>query len=610
MRIKVTHIWQPAFILGFIILMTLWPSCANTTTGPSGGPKDTIPPVLKLSRPEYNQTGHPCDPRHSQVILDFNEYVQLKDASTNIFLSPPQKKAPKAKIKGKSVIITFDEPLDSNTTYSLSLGEAIKDNNEGNPFPPYVLSFSTGDRVDDYFVAGSITDAQTMKPQKGITVLFHTDPSDSSLFKHRPAAAAKTDAWGYFTVRNLSPDSTYRVYAINDLNNNNIYDPESETVGFVDSLFRPTRQMHPESDPELAVVDMKDTLTCLQRPFTLSMRMFKELNTKQFIRNKEHPLKRLFYITFMAPWPRIDSLAVEGVPDSCLIVEPSIFRDSLNFWINNQGVVPDTIKVAIKYHKTDDSLGILVPVVEHLKLSPPKPKLTTNKRTGQVEEVVDTLAKFKLTATPENIDQDGIIFDFDLPMIETPFDSVTVTGINPKQQIEKIKFSVKRDTSNIKRYVLRLEKTLEVGYQYTLKVPHKKFRNIDGNYADSLVQKFSLPTNEDLSSITLEISGTEGEPYIFELVDEKRTKIFRTYSVKEDCELTFPYLKAGNYCLRITRDKNGNGLIDTGSVLEKRQPEQVLLFKFANIPGDEAYLLELRERTDLVQTINIPALFK
>ncbi|MCF0166898.1 MAG: ABC transporter permease [Bacteroidales bacterium] len=338
--------------------------------------------------------------------------------------------------------------------------------------------------------------------------------------------------------------------------------------------------------------------------------MFKELNTKQFIRNKEHPLKRLFYITFMAPWPRIDSLAVEGVPDSCLIVEPSIFRDSLNFWINNQGVVPDTIKVAIKYHKTDDSLGILVPVVEHLKLSPPKPKLTTNKRTGQVEEVVDTLAKFKLTATPENIDQDGIIFDFDLPMIETPFDSVTVTGINPKQQIEKIKFSVKRDTSNIKRYVLRLEKTLEVGYQYTLKVPHKKFRNIDGNYADSLVQKFSLPTNEDLSSITLEISGTEGEPYIFELVDEKRTKIFRTYSVKEDCELTFPYLKAGNYCLRITRDKNGNGLIDTGSVLEKRQPEQVLLFKFANIPGDEAYLLELRERTDLVQTINIPALFK
>ena len=39
----------PAFIVANVVLFS--PSCANTTTPPSGGPKDTIPPVIRKMEP-------------------------------------------------------------------------------------------------------------------------------------------------------------------------------------------------------------------------------------------------------------------------------------------------------------------------------------------------------------------------------------------------------------------------------------------------------------------------------------------------------------------------------------------------------------------------------
>ena len=209
---KAKNLFNTLIVTGIFASLIFSKSCANTSTPPEGGPKDTIPPVLVEVVPPYNTTGHPTDIKHSSVSFEFDEYVVLNNPNSYIFLSPPQAKPPVAKIKGKRVIVSFDSPLDSNQTYSLSLGEAVKDNNEGNPFPPYTHSFSTGDHVDSLFVSGNIVEASTMLPMSNITVLFHTDPSDSAIFKVRPRAAAKSDLWGYFTVRNLPADTVYRVF--------------------------------------------------------------------------------------------------------------------------------------------------------------------------------------------------------------------------------------------------------------------------------------------------------------------------------------------------------------------------------------------------------------
>lgn len=601
------NLFNTVIVTGIFASVIFSKSCANTSTPPEGGPKDTIPPVIVEVVPANNALFHPRDIKHSQVSFEFDEYVALNNPGANIFLSPPQSKPPTAKIKGKRVIVSFAEPLDSNKTYSLSLGEAIKDNNEGNPFAPYTHSFSTGDYIDSLFVSGNIVEASSMLPMPNITVLFHTDPSDSAIFKVRPKAAAKSDLWGYFTVRNLPADTVYRVFAIEDLNNNNLYDPDQERVAFLDTLVIPSSIMR-DSIPELIPVNMKDTAACLSRPAQLFLSMFKEVSQRQFLRAKERVSRRQMYLKFAAPYPQIDSLIIDGIPEEKIIKEYNFYRDSITIWINEQGGVHDTLRMRLTYMRTDDSLNILVPVTDTIRMIRPKGKMVEN-RFGDMVEEVDTLAAYKVDAAPENIDQNGIIITFESPMIVTPFDSITIMAKNTREQVTPAPFTVEQDTADIKKYVLRLQEKLVPGFEYTLRIPDSVFMDIDGIYCDSLVQKISLPQDDKLSSLTVEAKNVN-EKYMVELVDEKRTTVYRTYQIDSAAVLEFPYLKAGKYSLRITEDKNGNGQVDTGSLLDRKQPEKVMMFKVNSSLGNDAYIMDIPERTELIQTIDIGEMFK
>ncbi len=601
------NLLNTVIVVGIFASVIFSKSCANTSTPPEGGPKDTIPPVIVEVVPANNALNHPRDKRHSSVSFEFNEYVALNNPNSYLFLSPPQTKPPTAKIKGKRVVVSFEEPLDSNKTYSLSLGEAIKDNNEGNPFPPYTHSFSTGSHIDSLFVSGNIVEASTMLPMSNITVLFHTDPSDSAIFKVLPKAAAKSDLWGYFTVRNLPADTVYRVFAIEDLNNNCLYDPDQERVAFLDTLVLPSSVMR-DSLPELLSFNMTDTAACLSRPAQLSLSMFKEVSQRQILRAKERVSRRQMYLKFSAPYPQIDSIIIDGIPDEKLIKEYNYYKDSIVIWINDQGPVADTLRMRLTYMKTDDSLNILVPQTDTIRMVRPKAKMVEN-RWGEMVEEVDTLAAYEVDATPENIDQNGIIITFESPMIVTPFDSITIMAKNTREQVSPAQFTVEQDTANIKKFTLRLAEKLTPGFEYTLRIPDSVFMDIDGIYCDSLVKKITLPQDESLSSLTVEASNVH-EKYLVELVDEKRTKVFRSYQIDTVSVLEFPYLKAGKYSIRITEDKNGNGQVDTGSLLDKKQPEKVMMFRFNESMGNNAYILELPERTELIQTIDIGEMFK
>lgn len=604
---KFKNLLNTAIVTGIAAILIFPPSCANTSTPPEGGPKDTLAPILVEVVPPINSLHHPVDIKHSTVSFEFDEYVVLNNPNSYIFLSPPQSKPPTAKIKGKKVVVSFTEPLDSSQTYSLSLGEAIKDNNEGNPFPPYTHSFSTGSYVDSLFVSGNIVEASTMLPMSNMTVLFHTDLSDSAIYKVRPRAAAKSDLWGYFTVRNLPVDSIYRVYAIQDLNNNCIYDPDQEMVAFLDTLVRPTGVMRPGL-PELVPVMMTDTAACQARPTQISLSMFMEVSQRQLLRSRERVSRRQMYLKFAAPYPQIDSMILDGISPDKLILEHNFYQDSITIWINDQGPIPDTLQMRLSYMRTDDTLNILMPVTDTIKMIRPKGKMVEN-RWGEMVEEADTLAAYEVDASPEKIDQDGIIIEFESPMICTPFDSITITSKNTREQIAPAPFTVEKDTANIRRFILRMQDKMVAGYEYTLRIPDSLFMDIDGIYCDSLVKTFSLPQDENLSALIVETSNVN-EKYMVELVDEKRTNVYRTYHIDSAAVLNFPYLKAGRYSLRITEDKNGNGQIDTGDLLEHRQPEKVMMFRFNDVLGDKAYILEIPERTELIQTIDIGEMFK
>lgn len=589
----------PAFpvivVLGSMIFSH---SCANTTTPPSGGPKDTIPPVITKLNP---LPGTVNVPRHkTKLFLEFNEYVTVKDPKS-LFLSPPLEKSPKFKLKGKGVLVSFESDLDSNKTYTLDVTNAIGDNNEGNMFPGYTLVFSTGDRIDSMMVTGIVQDCNTLQPLKGATVMLYKDHADSAIFLKRPDAAVKTDDWGYFCLRNIQ-DTVYRMYAIIDENNNNLYEAESEKVAFIDSLVQPVNVVN-DTLPELQKYDMKDTVNCLARKNEYELSIFREKPSKQLIVNKERVGERTAYITFMAPYAQIDSIWIKGVPSDKLITQFNIMQDSLEIWVNDPKEQPDTFYLNVKYMKTD-TLGMLNSFTEELRLAKPKKGLAAKTSRKDIKKE-DTTAVFTLEAKPETVEQYGFVFEFKYPLVEDAFDSLTFRYLNPKQQEFKEKYSVTQDSLNLRKYVVRPNVDLLPGYEYFLKVPHRKFKDINGFYNDSTEVKVTLPNDDKLSSISLVLSNVSNK-YIVDLLNEKRDQVLRSYIIDKDSTLPFPYLKAGKYSIRITEDVNRNGIVDTGNLLEKKQPEKVLFYKLE----DGSFLIDIPEMTELEQNIDVAEMFK
>lgn len=348
---------------------------------------------------------------------------------------------------------------------------------------------------------------------------------------------------------------------------------------------------------------MKDTVNCLARKNEYELSIFREKPSKQLIVNKERVGERTAYITFMAPYAQIDSIWIKGVPSDKLITQFNIMQDSLEIWVNDPKEQPDTFYLNVKYMKTD-TLGMLNSFTEELRLAKPKKGLAAKTSRKDIKKE-DTTAVFTLEAKPETVEQYGFVFEFKYPLVEDAFDSLTFRYLNPKQQEFKEKYTVTQDSLNLRKYVVRPNVDLLPGYEYFLKVPHRKFKDINGFYNDSTEVKVTLPNDDKLSSISLVLSNVSNK-YIVDLLNEKRDQVLRSYIIDKDSTLPFPYLKAGKYSIRITEDVNRNGIVDTGNLLEKKQPEKVLFYKLE----DGSFLIDIPEMTELEQNIDVAEMFK
>ena len=592
----------PLIPASLILASLMFPSgCANTTQAPTGGPKDTIPPTLVKVSPFPGTTSVPSS--KTKLVFTFNEYVKIKDANS-VFLSPPLEKKPKAAISGKSLVVTFESDLDTNTTYTLDLTGAIVDNNEGNPFPGFTLVFSTGKQIDSMCVTGVVQDCNTLMPMKGATVMLYKDQRDSAVFLQRPVAAAKTDDWGFFSIRNIQ-DTVYRIYAIKDENNNNKYDPESERIAFLDTLFRPTIQYN-DTLYEFKKFDMKDTALCLARKAQLELNVFREKPSKQLIVKKERVGDRTAYLTFMAPGAVIRDMRIKGLPREKLISQFNLQKDSLELWVNDQRKMPDTLQLVVRYDKTDTT-GKLRPTDETVRLAYTKEQraeIMKKKQNSRNIRHEDTIAVMTAKADPTTIEQYGYDIEFQYPLIEDGWDSLKFRIVNPRQQETKGKVRLIKDSTNLRHFRVMPEEPMMVGYDYYLKIPHRRFRDINGYYNDSTELKVTLPTDEKLSTITLELKGVHNQ-YLVELLNEKRDKVIRSFIIEKDGPVLFPYLKAGSYCVRMTEDINRNNIVDTGNLLEHRQPEKVRFFKV-----DDKFLINVLEKAEMVWDVDMEELFR
>ncbi len=566
-------------------------SCANTTTPPSGGPNDTIPPVLLEVKPENNTTNFPKV--DAGISLIYNEYTVVKTAS-DIYVSPPQKRKPKTKVKGKAIILSFRDTLADSTTYTIDFGNALADNNEGNLAPRLVYTFSTGDEIDSMYLTGSIVDCQTLLPVKGVLVTLFDDFADSACMLKNPAAATKSDAWGYFVIRNVKP-KPYMLYAYTDEDQDNKYMLETDKIGFIDSIIIPSKIVR-DSIYELGSFDMKDTLKCRNRNAEYTIRLFQEYNTRQYLKSSGRIDEKMGYLSFSAPNVEINSFQIMGVDSSDMIIQYTTpTKDSLNFWINNDYPLEDSLLVSLRYMKTDSS-GVMKMTNEDAAIVLARKKSLTAEE--KAKQKADTLISMNTSFTPETVEQCGIKITFNYPLLTCLSDSISLIITNPKNQSDTTSAMFTVDTTDLRIYNLQYNGEYKQGYKYLFNLPDKIFYDLYGRFNKKKTIEVTLPNPDNVSSMKLNVHNANTR-YIIELMDSNRSKVFRTYIITSDCSLYFPYLAQGQYTFRITEDKNNNGIFDTGNFMKKQQPEKVIMFK---LPSGQDFI-EIPEKTDIEQDL-------
>ncbi|HVX51871.1 MAG TPA: Ig-like domain-containing domain [Chitinophagaceae bacterium] len=199
------------FIAGCCIAMLGINSCANIIP-PSGGPRDSLPPVLVNALPKDSALKFSA----KKIVLTFDEYVQLdNNMNANLIVSPYPVNIPTVENKLKTVTVYLRDSLRPNTTYSINFGNGVKDVNEGNIAKNLTYVFSTGDHIDNGTLSGTVTIAETGKKDSTLLVLLHSNLSDTSIRKNNPVYLTRLDSAGRFRFMYIAP-GTYNVFVLPD----------------------------------------------------------------------------------------------------------------------------------------------------------------------------------------------------------------------------------------------------------------------------------------------------------------------------------------------------------------------------------------------------------
>lgn len=226
------------FLSGFLAVavvfseMMVMSGCANIIP-PSGGPRDSLPPVLVKATPPDSTLNF----RGNRIHFTFNEFINLESISSNLIVSPVPASLPVVDYRLNTMTVKFREMPEPNTTYTLNFGHAIRDFNEGNVLPGFSYVFSTGPAIDTLQLRGRVVLAETGKTDSTLIVMLHTDGHDSAVVKQRPRYFTKLDAGGNFIFRNLPP-GTFYVYALQDQGGSLRYLDSKQLFAFSDTAIK------------------------------------------------------------------------------------------------------------------------------------------------------------------------------------------------------------------------------------------------------------------------------------------------------------------------------------------------------------------------------------
>jgi hypothetical protein len=183
---------------------------------PSGGPQDSIPAAIIGVDPPSGST----NVTSNEIHIQFDDYVD-RGIRNSITVLPTKRFS--TSYAGDEIAIGFREPLDSSTTYSITIGTDWTDTRGNRPLEAYTYVFSTGPMIDSGTIGGRIS-AATL--QNVIVMCYPRADTLTAAFTPLLTKAPyiiPVGTSGVFTVKGLAT-GRYRVVACRDDNKNSMLD--------------------------------------------------------------------------------------------------------------------------------------------------------------------------------------------------------------------------------------------------------------------------------------------------------------------------------------------------------------------------------------------------
>lgn len=514
----------------FLLLISLLAvSCARVGS-PVGGNKDSLAPKFLGANIDTLRVNVPISLK--ELRLDFDEYISLKEISKNLLITPDIKKIKKiipSNLANKSIIIQWEDSLQAHTTYSFNFGNAISDYNEGNVLPYFNFAFSTGNKLDELFVSGTVEDGMLLKkksetPKENKMVVGLFEASEKTDFKKKPQYITKVDEENYFEIPYLKKGQ-YHILAFEDDNQNSVYDPGKEKVGF-----------------------LKDKISL-------------DSSSIRGLKLKLYPSKKaLKYLEYKAQNGGL-LLTFEGHPEKVEV-------NSLSEELNNYKVTHRPRSDSASVWFTPENNGFERNQSRQLKLS------------YRADEKSDTLS-VSYRATKQEF-----LLANKAGSLLAPEQAFRISSVLPLESLNSEKWKLESDSttqdftakiSSQNPFELMVVSSFKPGKKYALTLPKESVSSYYAQNDKAYRFEFEVDKPENYGAFKVKLLKRPKAKYWLELLDARGDIKYSQYTDSE--EVLFQHLKPGDYSARIRVDQNGNHYWDEADFAQNMMAEEVHIFE-------------------------------
>lgn len=567
-------------------------SCARMGT-PDGGWFDDDPPHVIGSTPMERDTNVTT----RKITIYFDEYIKLDNPTENVMVSPPQLETPEIKAAGKKIVVELQDTLKPNTTYTIDFSNAISDNNENNPLGNYTFTFSTGEQIDTFEVAGYVLNAADLEPVKGISVGLYNNLADSAFRTEPLMRISRTDGSGHFVIKGVAPGE-YRVYALQESDNDYRFSQKSEMIAFSHQTYKPTSG--PDVRQDTIWRDSLHIDNIVQVPFThfypddVVLMAFQEEQTGRYLVKTERQEADRMVVYFSygnEQLPVIKGFNFDA--DSAFVLETSLKKDTLTYWLRDTTLVnQDTLSFSMEYLMTD-TLGQLVSQTDTMEIISKSPyEKRLKERSKAYEEWFKAQEKKKKNEEPYDSIYPVKPLDVRVmaPSTMTPVSVINIESPTPVARLDtagihlyskidslwyRAPFEFRQTDSVPRRYQMVADWHPDT--EYSLEFDTLAFTDIYGSASAPIQQGLKVKSLDEFATLEMQLSGLADTSIVVQLLD-KSDKVLREIRTGQDRSATFFYVVPGTYYVRAYADRNGNNVWDTGNYDEDLQAEEVFYY--------------------------------